>query len=271
MNGLMQLLNRNRKSLLLLITAGAFLILFFYLPLSLVLKGALFPDEGSFSLSNIIQVLASEYNRRIIVFTVSQALLSTLFTIIIGLPGAWLLATRNFPGKKLLRAVSAVPFVLPSILVVLGFVIFFGNNGYLNRTIMSITGGTEPPLRILYSMKAIILAHGFYNFPIVLRIVSTLWEKLDPSIATAAKSLGAGKIRLFFTVTLHQILPAVLASAALVFVFCFTSFAIILVLGGGPAYTTLEVEIYRQARISLNMDAAAALSVVGIFITLLKF
>ena len=273
MNGPMLLLNRNKTNLLLLITAGAFLILFFYLPLSLVLKGAFFSaggsEGGNFSLKNITMVLTSGYNRRIIGFTISQALLSTIFTIIIGLPGAWLLATRNFPGKKLLKAVSAVPFVLPSILVVLGFVIFFGNNGYLNRTVMSITGSTEPPFRILYSMKAIILAHGFYNFPIVLRIVSTLWEKLDPSIATAAESLGAGRIRLFFTVTLPQILPAVLASAALVFVFCFTSFAVILVLGGGPAYTTLEVEIYRQARISLNMDAAAALSLVGIFITLI--
>lgn len=269
MNGPMQLRSRNKTNLLLLITAGAFLIIFFYLPLSLVLKGALFPDGGSFSLKNITIVLTSEYNRRIIGFTITQALLSTLFTIFIGLPGAWLLATRNFPGKKILKAVSAVPFVLPSILVVLGFVIFFGNNGYLNRTVMSITGSSEPPFRILYSMKAIILAHGFYNFPIVLRLVSTLWEKLDPSIATAAESLGAGRIRLFFTVTLPQILPAVLASAALVFVFCFTSFAVILVLGGGPAYTTLEVEIYRQARISLDMDAAAALSVVGIFITLI--
>ena len=266
----MQLLTRNRTSYLLLLITGAFLLLLFYLPLSLVLKGALFPaGGGSFSIENIVMVLSSEYNRRIIVFTIVQALLSTLFTIIIGLPGAWLLATRDFPGKKLLKAVSAVPFVLPSILVVLGFVIFFGNNGYLNRAIMSITGSTEPPLKILYSMKAIILAHGFYNFPIVLRIVSTLWEKLDPSIGTAAESLGAGKTRVFFTITLPQILPAVLASAALVFVFCFTSFAVILVLGGGPAYTTLEVEIYRQARISLNMDAAAALSVVGIFITLI--
>ncbi|MCK5197797.1 MAG: iron ABC transporter permease, partial [Spirochaetales bacterium] len=115
----MQLLTRTRGSHLLLIIAGAFLILFFYLPLSMVLKGALFPDGGSFSLNNIARVLTSEYNRRIIAFTIFQALLSTLFTIIIGLPGAWLLATRNFPGKKLLKAVSAVPFVLPSILVVL--------------------------------------------------------------------------------------------------------------------------------------------------------
>ncbi|MDA3939726.1 MAG: ABC transporter permease subunit, partial [Spirochaetia bacterium] len=212
-----------------------------------MLKSAIYTNEGGLTLKNITQIISSEYHRRIISFTLFQALLSTLFTIILGLPGAWLLATKDFPGKKLLKAVSAVPFVLPSILVVLGFVIFFGNNGFLNKTLMSLTGQSEPVFKILYSLKAIILAHTFYNFPIVLRLVSTLWEKLDPSIANAAMSLGAGKIRLFFTITLPQILPAILASAALVFVFCFTSFAVILVLGGGPAYTTIEVEIYRQA------------------------
>ncbi|MCK5152906.1 MAG: iron ABC transporter permease [Spirochaetales bacterium] len=213
-------------------------------------------------------VMSSSYNRHIILFTIFQATVSTLFAVLLGLPGAWLLATKNFPGKKILKAVSSVPFVLPSILVVLGFVIFFGNNGYLNRLLMGVTGLEKPPLRILYSMKAIILAHGFYNFPIVIRLVSSLWEKLDPSLANAAMTMGAGRVRLFFTITLPQILPAVLASAALIFVFCFTSFAIILVLGGGPAFTTLEVEIYRQARISLNMEAAAALSLTGILITL---
>ena len=248
-------------------------MILFYIPLSLVFKSALFPGEGpwgnGFSLKNMADILSSSYNRRIILFTVFQASASTIFAILLGLPGAWLLAAKNFPGKKLLKAVSSVPFVLPSILVVLGFVIFFGNNGYLNRLIMGVTGLEKPPLKILYSMKAIILAHGFYNFPIVIRLVSSLWEKLDPSLANAAMSMGAGRVRLFFTVTLPQIIPAILASAALIFVFCFTSFAIILVLGGGPAYTTLEVEIYRQVRISLNMEAAAALSLTGILISLI--
>ncbi len=264
----MPLLNRQRYTLL-LVSAGAFLFLLFYLPISMVLKGAFISDSGSFSFKNITNLLGSPYNQRIILFTIVQALLSTIFAILLGLPGAWIIATKNFPGKNILKGISAVPFVLPSILVVLGFVIFFGNNGFLNRIIMGITKQTDPPLKILYSMKAIILAHGFYNFPIVLRIVASLWEKLDPTITRAAESLGAGKTKVFFTITLPQIVPAILASAALIFVFCFTSFAVILVLGGGPSFTTIEVEIYRLARISLNMDAAAALAIVGIFITLI--
>ncbi len=262
----MQLQNSQNTRIFLLITGGLFLVLLFYFPLSLVLKSALFPDN-KFSLIIITRLLSKEYNQRIIIFTLFQALLSTLFTVFLGLPGAWLLATKDFPGKRVLKAVSSVPFVMPSILVVLGFVIFYGNNGFLNRILMNINGNTEPIVKILYSMKAIILAHGFYNFPIVLRLVSTLWEKLDSSQTNAAMSLGAGKLRLFLTITLPQILPAILAAAAMVFVFCFTSFAVILVLGGGPSFTTIEVEIYRQARISLNMDAAAALSLISIIIT----
>ncbi len=204
----MQLQTKKRGNYILLLTALFFIILLFYLPISLVFKSALFPQGKGFSLQNMADVISSSYNRRIIVFTVFQATVSTIFAVLLGLPGAWLLATKNFPGKRLLKAVSSVPFVLPSILVVLGFVIFFGNNGYLNKMLMGITGLEEPPLRILYSMKAIILAHGFYNFPIVIRLVSSLWEKLDPSLANAAMSMGAGRVRLFFTVTLPQILPA---------------------------------------------------------------
>jgi thiamine transport system permease protein len=105
----MQLQNSYKANSILLILGGLFLILLFYLPLSLVLKSAIYTNEGGLTLKNITQIISSEYHRRIISFTLFQALLSTLFTIILGLPGAWLLATKDFPGKKLLKAVSAVP------------------------------------------------------------------------------------------------------------------------------------------------------------------
>ena len=186
----------------------------------------------------------------------------------LGLPGAYLITMYDFPGKKLVRALSGVPFVLPPILVVLGFVIFFGNNGLLNSFLMDLFRLDDPPLRVLYSLKAIILAHGFYNFPIALRVVAGLWRSLPPSQEWAARTLGASGIRLFFTITLPQLMPAILAASALIFMFCFTSFAVILVLGGGPQFTTLEVEIYRLARTNLDIPAAGALSILTIGITL---
>jgi len=154
-----------------------------------------------------------------------------------------------------------VPFVLPSIIVVLGFVIFFGNNGVLNRALMNLFTLKEPPLKILYSMKAIILAHTFYNFPICIRLISAVWSRINPNMERAAKSLGARGFSLFRTAILPQIMPGILAASALTFIFCFTSFAIILVLGGGPKYSTIEVEIYRLAKVSLDLKMGSALAI----------
>ena len=243
------------------------LLVLFYVPIGGVLIRGFFPESG-FDPGPFIDTFTSPYNLRIISFTFLQALLSTLFSLLLGLPGAFLLAVYSFPGKKVIRALSGVPFVLPPILVVLGFVIFFGNSGLLNSLLMQIFDLSEPPLRVLYSLKAIILAHGFYNFPIALRLVSSLWQQLPLSQEWAAQTLGAHRLRLFFTITLPQLMPAILAASALIFMFCFTSFAVILVLGGGPEFTTIEVEIYRLAKTSLDIPAAGALSTTALIITL---
>ncbi|RLC54926.1 MAG: iron ABC transporter permease, partial [Chloroflexota bacterium] len=112
----------------------------------------------------------------------------------------------------------------------------------------------------------ILLAHIFYNYTLVLRIVGTYWANLDPRLEEAARMLGAGRWRAFREVTLPLLTPAIGAAALLVFVFCFTSFGVILVLGG-PRFATLEVEIYHQTTHYLNLPLAAALSVVQILFT----
>jgi thiamine transport system permease protein len=246
----------------------AFLVLFFYYPLGSVLAGGLRSPRGAFSLGRVARLLGDPYYLRIIGFTFQQALLSTLLSVALGLPGAWLLSRYDFPLKALVRALTIVPFVLPSIIVVLGFVRFFGNNGVLNSALMRLLGLKEPPLHVLYSFQAILLAHAFYNFPIAARIVAALWSRLPPSTEEAARSLGSHGAGLFFRVTLPQLAPALLAAGALIFIFCFLSFAVVLVLGGGPRFTTLEVEVYRLARVSVDLPAAGALALVGAVLSL---
>lgn len=240
-----------------------FLSLFFFIPVLLVLRQGLQGEAGLLSLQGFRSILGDPYYRRVLVFTLLQALASLAAAFALGLPGAYLLAHYNFPGKKVVRAVTMVPFVLPPILVVLGFVLTFGNNGVINRLLMALTGSSEPPLRILYSFRAIILAHAFYNFPICIRIVSAGWEQVSRNQQFAARSLGASPTRTFFTVTLPQLGPSLFSAGALIFLFCFMSFAVILVLGGDPRYTTIEVEIYRLARIGLDMEKAGSLALMG--------
>ena len=233
----------------------------FFIPLLATLKGAV--TSGT-----LLSSLQDPYIRKTLSFTIWQAFLSTLASLAIGLPGAWIMATYKFPGKRLVRAVSTVPYVLPSILVVLGFVIFYGNNGILNRALMTLTHTGEPPLPILYSLKAIILAHAFYNFPLVMNLVSTAWSRQDPHPAQAALTLGASRWRVFRTITLPHLASMVASSAILVFLYCYNSFSIILVLGGGPAYTTLETEIYRYAKITLQPDKAAVMALISLVVAL---
>ncbi len=246
--------------------AALLLTLLFVAPLAIILSKAFTTEEGTLTLSRIVNLLGDPYTFRILSFTLLQALVSTLVSLLIALPGAYLLATYNFKGKRLLRALSTIPFVLPSILVVLGFVIFYGNSGLLNNllTLLKI-----PPLKILYTFTAVILAHAFYNFPIALGLICAYWENLSPAYAQVSATLGAKRGKTFRKITLPRLMPAILSASTLIFLFCFSSFVILLVLGGGPRFTTLEVEIYRRARMTLDLGGAAALSLLSILVALI--
>jgi ABC-type Fe3+ transport system permease subunit len=169
-------------------------------------------------------------------------------------PLGWFLTRYRFPGKGLARAFTLAPFVLPPITVSLGFFLFFGNTGYLNNALRAAFGLREPPLRLLYSLWAIVLAHAFYNAPVFARFIHAAWSSLDPSLEEACAVLGVSRPRAFFTVTLPLLLPAIFSAAALVFVLCFLSFAIPLSLGGAR-FATVEVGIYLYARVYLDFSS----------------
>ncbi|MCL2070064.1 MAG: iron ABC transporter permease [Treponema sp.] len=201
----------------------------------------------------------------ITLFTLKQAFFSVLVSLAIGLPGAWFLGH----SRPLLRSVSAIPFAMPSILVVLGFVLFWGNAGWLNQFIALFPG--MEPLRILYRPEAIVLAHGFLNFPLVIRLAGDGMARAKMAYGPAAANLGASPLMRALTVVLPLAFPAIMSAALLVFLYSFTSFAVVLVLGGGPASTTLAVEIFRHARIFLNYQNAGALALAETLIAVLVF
>ncbi|MBN1261780.1 MAG: iron ABC transporter permease, partial [Anaerolineae bacterium] len=151
-------------------------------------------------------------------------------------------------------------FVLPTVVVATAFTAVLGPRSPLT----TLFGGA---LDLRYTLGAILLAHVFYNYALVLRMVGGFWANLDPHLAEAARTLGASQGRVFFTVTLPLLWPALSATALLVFIFCFTSFGVVLILGG-PRFATLEVEIYRQATSFANLPLAATLSLVQILFTL---
>lgn len=194
-------------------------------------------------------------------FTLLQAALSSAAAIALGIPAAFLVARRNFFGRRLLLASSGVPLCVPPVIIALAFVLFYGRQGYLNSALMALTGAKEPPVAFLYSLAGLVLAHGFYNFPVVMRTVSRVWERLPETEGDAARLLGASQARVFLTVTVPHLSGAILSAGALVFLYCFFSFVIVL-LFGGVGGTTLEVELYQAARSSLDFRLAGTIALV---------
>lgn len=172
-------------------------------------------------------------------FTLWQALLSTLLTLVLAAPMTWAISNFEFRGRRLATALVTVPFVLPTVVVGSAFV----SMGFRN------------------SIWAILAAHVFFNVAVVVRTVGALWSRVDPKLEEAARVLGATGRQVFTSVTLPLLRPAIAAAASIVFLFTFTSFGVVLILGGFQ-YATLEVEIYRQTVDLFDLPLAATLAVI---------
>ncbi|PSP55004.1 iron ABC transporter permease [Halobacteriales archaeon QS_1_67_19] len=196
-------------------------------------------------------------------FTAFQAALSTVASVLLGLPGAYVLSRYEFPGRRTIRSLTILPFVLPSIMVAVGFVAFFGTEGPLND-LLALLGLGE--IELLFTLEAIVIAHAFYNAPLVARVTTAAWESVDVRLVETARSLGASPRRAFRDVLAPQLLPAVLTGALLAFIFTFMSFPIVLALGGFQL-ATVEVWIFSLVR-DLNYAEAATLAVVETAVSL---
>lgn len=237
----------------------AFLGILFFLPLARILALSLSFD--ALTAANLRLALS------VLRFTFWQALLSTALTLLLGLPAAFLFARYDFRGKSLLKALTAVPFLLPTVVVAAGFNALLGPRGWLNLALIGALDLEAAPVHFVGTLWAIVLAHVFYNTTIVIRVVSNALAHLDPKLEQAARSLGADGRRLFWNLTLPLLRSSLLASALLVFLFDFTSFGVVLLLGG-PAFATIEVEIYIQALQLLNLPLSALLALVQLLCTL---
>lgn len=217
----------------------AFVAVFFAYPVLTVVA------DGLRSLGD---VLGRSAIRGVLWFTVWQAVASTALTLAVGIPAAAALARLRPRTRRIVRAVITVPFVLPTVVVAGAFEAAFDRFG--------LDGGT---LSLHHTVWAILLAHVFFNYAVVVRTVGSWWAGLDGRNADAAALLGATPLRAFRHVTWPLLRPAVAASAAVTFLFSFTSFGVILILGG-PARATVETEIYRYAITRLDFATASALA-----------
>lgn len=252
----------DRGANILLLIPIVLLSIFLVYPVIRVTIEGLLSDNGT----PFIQVISSYSAQYAIVFTFSQAIISTMMSVIVGIPGAFLLSRLDFKGKILVRSLIIVPFVLPPIVVVVGFMQMFGSYGLVDSFFMWMLQSSTTVFNIADGITGIILAHTFYNAPLVILLISASLERLNPEIEDAAEMLGATGHQRFFRITLPHIFPAITAAAILTFLFCFMSFPIVLALGNG-VYKTIEVQIWDSFRWS-DYGEASSLVLVQILVTM---
>jgi len=246
-----------KLSSLLWMLPAAFLFFFFLVPLGNILL-VMATRSGVVSTNAILQPLW---------FTIWQAALSMLLTLALGLPAAFVFARYNFAGKGALRLLTTLPFILPTVVVAAGFTALLGPRGLVNGWLMQAFNLQNPPIAFMNTLGVILIAHVFYNTSVVIRVVGSALVQFDPRIEEAGRVLGGSPWRVFREVTLPLLRPSILVAALMVFLFDFTSFGVILLLGG-PRFATLEVSIYTQTLSMLNLRMAGLLSFIQLACTI---
>jgi thiamine transport system permease protein len=219
----------------LIIAPALFLLVFLAIPTAvLVQRGA--------SADAFLNIISGPSFRRVAWFTLWQTMLSTVLTVACALPVTFILSRFSFTGKRLLLALITAPFLLPT--VVVGTALF-----------------ALLPTQMHYTAVAIIIAHVFFNMAVVVRLVMPRWSQIDPELIHAAHTLGASTVHAFRTITFPLIRPALSFASTAVALFCFTSFGAVRILGG-PAYSTLETEIYVRSVQLGDLNGAIAIGII---------
>ncbi|WP_419903047.1 ABC transporter permease subunit [Kiloniella sp.] len=226
--------------------------------------------SGLFSQINEIdlsQIFQNKYLLRVIGFTVFQAILSTLLATIIAIPVARALSRRpRLPGRKIFLQLASLSLIMPSIVGVFGIVAIHGRNGWLNQflSLFDISAGNY-----LYGLTGILLAHVFFNAPLLSRIFLQTLESLPKEYWRSTAQLDMSDRDIFRLIEWPMLRRVIPASCGLVFLLCFTSFAIVLALGGGPSTNTLEVAIYQAIRFDFDIPKAVILAVTQLLLCFL--
>lgn len=189
-------------------------------------------------------------------FTLIQAALSALASVLIAIPAARGLARRSFPGRGLLVTLLGAPFLLPVVVAVIGMLTVYGRRGLINQALEAL----GLPGFSIFGLHGVVLAHVFFNLPLATRLLLNGWATIPAERFRLAATLGLPPAAVFRHIEVPMLRPRLAGAFLLVFLLCLTSFVVALILGGGPRATTLELAIYQALRFDFDLGRAALLA-----------
>lgn len=206
------------------------------------------------------------YLQRVIRFSLFQASASTALSLATAIPVALALSHKpTFPGRSLIVSLFSLSLVIPTIVAIYGIVAVFGRTGWANDLLALLA--IEP--LTLYGLPGILIAHVFFNMPLAARVLLNALESIPADNWKLCRQLGMTPWSIFRHLEWHRMKPQLPSLALLIFALCFTSFAIVMTLGGGPRSTTIEVAIYQALRFDFDITLAVTLACVQLIICLL--
>jgi thiamine transport system permease protein len=233
--------------------AIAIAVLIAALLIALSVAGQRFPGTGS----NAPDI------RHLLTMSVIQAGLSTILSILAGLVLAWTLDRLRFPGRGLVIGLLSTALVMPSLVIVSGLLAIWGRNGWINALLAPF--GLETGSSI-FGLWGIVAAHVVLNGAFSARIFIDRLAAIPPEKLKLARSLGLGPLQRLAIIDSPALAASIPGISATIFLLCFTSFPIVLTLGGGPANQTLEVAIYEAVRLDFDLGAAVHLALVQLLV-----
>ena len=244
-----------------------FAVFFFALvyPILFIFKASFVnPETGAFSLKSYATFFHYPFYMRCLRNSLFVSTLSTFFALAIGIPFAFFLSRYHVPGKNLIKTLGTLPLILPTFIGAEAWLILLGRNGVFAKVLQSL--GVEIPS--IYGWKGIVLVFTLQFFPFVFLMVSSAINAIDRSLEEAATNLGSGRLRVFFTVTLPVITPAILSGALVVFYLCIENFGVPVLIG--EDFRVLSVQAYNEfiSEMGGNPSMAGALSMILLAITL---
>ncbi|HWN08164.1 MAG TPA: iron ABC transporter permease [Pyrinomonadaceae bacterium] len=206
---------------------------------------ASFQVDGRWSLLNYRQVLSQNVVIESIIASIGVSVLTVLFCAIVGVFLAFLFERYAFPARRLFATLAALPLVLPPLVGTVAFIFLMGESGILARFTQSLFGLENSPWS-LRGWPALLLFHTYTMYPFFYMLTGAGLRRIDASLAEAAQSLGAGRVRVLSRVVLPQLTPSLIAAALLTFMTSMASFSAPLLFGGSVRVLTLEIYTARQ-------------------------
>ncbi len=239
---------------------------FFAVPLAMtgLLSVYSFVTAGTYdpalTATNYASVLSDPYYREVFLRTYLVALATTVISVAIGTPEAYIIHRMQPRWRGLLLLVVIGPLLVSAVIRTFGWIVILGNTGLLNRALLA-TGLIERPVRMMFTTGAVVLGLVHVLTPFLVLSVWASLARLDPAMERAAVSLGASRVTVFFRVVLPNVAPGVLSGSLIVFCMAASSFATPQMLGG-PRIPVMSGAIYTEFLSTLNWPLGSALAVV---------